>query len=258
MFAAFKILINVAKMSGNYDEEDIKIMEGIASEVCSPTYDYNGVLLQFFGSNPSGHSLTVVINSLVNSLYLRYCYYEIGARQRTWLGKPIKLPLFKQVVAALTYGDDNIMSVSKGYDWFNHTALADEFASCGIKYTMADKEAKSIPFIRGAEASFLKNYAVMDPELGIYRAKCEENSIQKILHAHVKSDCMSENEHGQESLVNAMDKYFGHGREVYGFRREQLIKVAQKNDMVNVIPKLLTYDEQIERFCERYSFTPKT
>ena len=47
MSAAFKILINLAEKSGNYDEYDLIIMRGIATEITYPTYDYFGTLVQF-------------------------------------------------------------------------------------------------------------------------------------------------------------------------------------------------------------------
>jgi hypothetical protein len=65
MASAFKILINIARLSGNYDSEDLEIMKGIATEICNPLYDFNGILVQVFGSNPSGHPLTVIINSML-------------------------------------------------------------------------------------------------------------------------------------------------------------------------------------------------
>lgn len=255
MLASFKILIDIARVSGNYDEEDLLIMRGIASEICSPTYDFHGVLLQVFGSNPSGHPLTVIINSMVNSLYLRYCYYYLGSKQRSLL-RPLKLPLFNRVVRAVTYGDDNLMSVREGFSWFNHTALADTFAECGITYTMADKEAESVPYINGMEASFLKHFPVWDEELGLYRAKIEENSIQKMLHTHLSSKHLTRAEQSSNGIIDAMDKYFGFGRDTYNKRRAQLIEVASRHEEItNMEAKLLTYDEQINRFCERGNWT---
>jgi hypothetical protein len=131
MLAAFKILITVAEKSGKYDERDLMIMRGIATEISNPTYDYFGTLVQFFGSNPSGHPLTVVINSIVNSLYMRYCYFEIAKAEGWW-----KVPRFNQVVSLMTYGDDNIMSVKKGFDAYNHTRVAAVLADAGITYTI--------------------------------------------------------------------------------------------------------------------------
>jgi hypothetical protein len=58
MFAAFRILINIARLCG-YSEEDLLIMRGIATDICYAVMAYNGDLLQLIGSNPSGQNLTV-------------------------------------------------------------------------------------------------------------------------------------------------------------------------------------------------------
>jgi hypothetical protein len=208
----------------------------LATEICSPTYDHFGTLIQFFGSNPSGHPLTVVINSIVNSLYMRYVYFAIAQRKLWWSPPP-----YNTVVSLMTYGDDNAMSVAKGYGWYNHTAIAEEFAKCGIKYTMADKEAKSKPYVGMAELSFLKHIPVWDKELKLYRAVIEEDSIAKMLHSHVKSNFMSEEMHSAEAIRNVASKYFQFGEKIYEKRVSQLYEVARVNGITGFVGDLKSY-----------------
>jgi hypothetical protein len=248
MGMAFKLLIKVADWSGHYDDEDLVIMRGIATEICSPLYDFHGILIQVFGSNPSGHPLTVIINSLVNSLYLRYCYYSIHSKK--WFKS--KLPLFHKVVAALTYGDDNKMGVAKGYEWFNHTAIANELGECGIVYTMADKEAASVPFIHADDASFLKHYAVWDDELKLYRAPIEEASIQKMLHTHMSSKFLTKEEQAGEAITNAAAAYFQFGRETYTKRIAQLAEVASECHVPLKPEVLASYDERLFAYKQKF------
>ncbi len=247
MLAAFKLLIQVAEKSGNYSERDLKIMSGIATEITYPTYDYFGTLVQFFGSNPSGHPLTVIINSLVNSLYMRYVYYTIAKEDGWW-----KTPLFREVVSLMTYGDDNIMSVKEGYGAINHTRIAEKFAEMGIKYTMADKDAESVPYIHLSTASFLKHFAVWDDELQLYRCPCEEGSLAKMLHTHMKSDVLSMEQSSAEAISNAALKYFEFGREVYAEKREQLMEVAREAGIAGYISDLPTYDERLDWYRSKF------
>lgn len=247
MLAAFKLLIIVAEKSGNYSDRDLTIMRGIATEITYPTYDYFGTLVQFFGSNPSGHPLTVIINSIVNSLYMRYAYYTIAEEDGWW-----KTPMFREVVSLMTYGDDNIMSVQKGYGAINHTRIASVFADMGIKYTMAEKEAESIPYIHLSTASFLKHFAVWDDELGLYRCPCEEGSIAKMLHSHMKSDVLTSEQSSAEAITNAGLKYFEFGREVYAEKREQLMAVAREAGISGYIRDLPTYDERLDWYREKF------
>lgn len=248
MLASFKILINLAERSGHYDADDLMIMRGIATEICSPTYDYFGTLVQFYGSNPSGHPLTVVTNSLVNSLYMRYVYYKIAQEEKWW-----KVPVFSEVVALLTYGDDNIMSVKEGYDSYNHTNIARVLAESDITYTMADKEAESVPFIHGSEAGFLKHNAVWDDELQLYRAEIDESSISKMLHAHGRSQ-ISEELHAACTIRDALDKYAHFGREKYVERCEQLKQVAEECNLIGLVGSFPTYREQILKYCAKYEW----
>lgn len=247
MLAAFKLLISIAERSENYDEDDLTIMRGIAAEISYPTYDYFGTLVQFFGSNPSGHPLTVIINSFVNSLYLRYTYYSIAQKKGWW-----RTPPFREVCSAMTYGDDNIMTVKKGYDDFNHTAIAQELADVDIKYTMADKEAESVPFIHLRDASFLKHYAVYDKELGLYRSPVEDGSIAKMLHAHLKSDVLTPQQSSAEAIQNVALKYFEFGRDVYGLRRQQLEEVATAAGIRPIVGDIMTYDERLQWYREKF------
>lgn len=247
MLAAFKLLISIAEKSGNYDEDDLIIMRGIASEISYPTYDYFGTLVQFFGSNPSGHPLTVIINSFVNSLYLRYTYYSIAQKKGWW-----RVPPFRHACSAMTYGDDNIMTVKEGFDDFNHTAIAAELADVDIVYTMADKEAESVPFIHLRDASFLKHYAVWDEELGLYRSPVEDGSIAKMLHAHLESGVLTKQQSSAEAIQNVALKYFEFGRDVYELRRKQLEEVANASGIRPIVGEIMTYDERLQWYREKF------
>jgi hypothetical protein len=247
MLMAFKLLIHLAEKSGNYEEDDLTIMRGIASEISYPTYDYFGTLVQFMGSNPSGHPLTVVINSLVNSLYMRYTYYSIAKKKGWW-----RVPRFDQVVSLMTYGDDNIMTVARGYDDFNHTAIAQELAAVDIKYTMADKDAESVPFVNLGDASFLKHYAKYDEELKLYRSPVEEDSIAKMLHAHKKSEMLTMEQSSAEAIQNVALKYFEFGREVYTQKVAELKEVAQKTGLTGYVGPIMDYDERKKWYCEKF------
>lgn len=247
MFAAFKLLIQIAEKSGNYSDRDLVIMKGIATEITYPTYDYFGTLVQFFGSNPSGHPLTVIINSLVNSLYMRYAYYTISTEARWW-----KTPCFANVVALMTYGDDNIMTVRRGYSEFNHTRIAEVFSQMGIKYTMADKEAKSVPYVHLSEASFLKHYAVWDEDLQLYRCPCEEESIAKMLHAHIKSDVLSKEQSAVEAVNNVALKYFEFGPQVYETRRQELMEVLRESNLLGYASDIPSYQDRMDWYKEKF------
>jgi len=131
ILAAFQIIAKVYEAAG-FTPEEVREILCIGEDVAFPVVNLNGDLLEFFGTNPSGHPLTVVINSIVNSLYMRYCY--------TLLNPERTCATFKLNVHLFTYGDDNIMGASLSAPWFNHTNIQRILAGIGVDYTMADKE----------------------------------------------------------------------------------------------------------------------
>jgi len=207
ILASFKILKNICIASGNFKSDDIKVLDGIAQDTAFPLMDFNGDLIQFYNSNPSGHPLTVIINGLCNSLYMRYAYYKLNPRK--------EVLSFKNNVSLLTYGDDNIMSVSNNIDWFTHTTIAEAFSKMGITYTMADKEAKSIPFINIKDASFLKRTWVYNEEIDAYLAPLDHDSIEKMLMVWTKSKSISYEEQAIAVISSAIREYFFYGKQTF-------------------------------------------
>jgi hypothetical protein len=223
IMAAFEILIELSKMSGNFTEDDVKIMYAIAYDTAFPVVDYNGDLVQFYGSNPSGHPLTVIINSLVNSLYMRYCYYLLNPSE--------ECVSFQDNVSLMTYGDDNIMGVSINTPWFNHTAISQSLSTMDITYTMADKEAESVPFINISEASFLKRTWRWDDEVKAYCAPLDHDSIEKMLMVWVRSKTISKEEQCVAVISSALREYFFYGKEIFDQKRILLSNLIRKCEL---------------------------
>ncbi|APG78553.1 hypothetical protein 1 [Wenzhou picorna-like virus 17] len=144
ILSAFWILRRLAKLMG-YSEQDLTVLEMISWIIAYPIIECKGDLAQCIGSNPSGHVLTTIINCIVNSLLHRLAYYTHFTRE------------FNLVVNLLTYGDDCAYGVHKSVD-FSHTIAQIAFVGLGYKYTMADKQSQSRPFIHISQGTFLKRY----------------------------------------------------------------------------------------------------
>lgn len=243
MMSAFEILIKIAREAG-YSQEQVTIMRGIATEICYPVYEISGVVVQIFGSNPSGHPLTVIVNNLMNSLYLRYAYYAI------YEGQPPKP--FAEVCSLICYGDDNAMGVDDDYPDFNHTRISEELAKVGITYTMADKDSASVPFIGIEDVSFLKRNFKWSDDLGAWMAPIEIASISKSLHNCMqrKGVDVTPEELALGSLTGANMEFYYHGRKVFEERRAQLISVAEACELHNML-ELKTYDDLTDAFLGR-------
>jgi len=180
ILSAFEILIRLSKAAG-WCDEDLMVLRCIAYDTAFPHVDFNGDYIEIQG-NPSGHPLTVIINCLVNSLYMRYAYMIISGKSVTTFQKYVKLA---------TYGDDNVMGVSSECPNFNHSRIAVAMKLIGVEYTMAEKEAESVPYIHIDDSSFLKRKFVFDKDIGTIVAPLDSTSFDKMLTTCLKSDVLA-------------------------------------------------------------------
>nr|UQB76036.1 nonstructural protein [Flumine marna-like virus 9] len=206
ILAAFDIILTICEDSG-YTQDELSVVRGIAYDTAYPVVDFHGDLIEFYGSNPSGHPLTVIVNGLANSLYMRYVYLIL--RPIGWKKK------FNKCVSLMTYGDDNIMGVCSETPWFNHTAIQKVLADVDIGYTMADKEAESVPYISLDDANFLKRTWRYDADIGAYVAPLDRSSIAKMLTMCTIKANMSPQAHAIQVIGTAVREMFWYGKEEF-------------------------------------------
>nr|WBY66461.1 MAG: nonstructural protein [Eriocheir sinensis marnavirus 2] len=234
ILAAFSVIDKVMRDAGR-SERDRRIIACIAYDIAFPMSDVNGDLVQFWGSNPSGHPLTVIVNGLVNALYVRYCWRRVGN----------DLSRFKQQVALLTYGDDNIMGISPQVQNFDHTVLVKYLAEIGVTYTMADKEAESVPFVSIRDVTFLKRGWRYDPEVGSHVAQLEHDSIAKALTMHLPSTEVCDEAKAVQALEGALYEYFYYGREEFNKRRQMFLEIIEECELEPYVTRELPFFDQL-------------
>lgn len=206
ILAAFQIIINIHRAAG-FSQEELTQIACIGYDTAFSIVNVNGDIVGFYGTEPSGHPLTVIINSLVNSLYMRYAYLNLN---------PLKeVGTFKSNVNLFTYGDDNIMGISDNAPWFNHTNIQEEMSKIGVEYTMADKTSDSIPYINIQDCNFLKRKWVYDKDVGAYLCPLELNSIYKSLCIGVPSKTICPEEQMVNIISSANTEFFFHGKEFF-------------------------------------------
>jgi hypothetical protein len=226
ILAAFEIIIEVCRAAG-FTELQLQVIWGIGTDTAYPLYDVNGDLVEFFGSEPSGHNLTVIINGLVNCLYMRYAYIVLNPLH--------ECESFKDNAHLMTYGDDNVLGVSRGADWFNHTSIQAVLADHGVTYTMADKEAATVPFIPIHQVSFLKRTWRYDEDLKDYLCPLEHESIEKMLITCVASKSVSREYQGISAISSAVQEYFFYGKRTFVERKQILEEIAHASDLTPFI-----------------------
>lgn len=237
---AFWIIIELHRHAG-WEEDDLQVMWGIATDTSFPLINFNGDLLEFFGTNPSGHPLTVIINSLVNSLYMRWMYLRLNPRKECFS--------FKTNVSLMTYGDDNIMGVSDSVPWFNHTALQNELAIFGIVYTMPDKESESVPYVHIDTCEFLKRKWRMEPLIGYHACPLNISSILKSLTVWVPSSEICAEQQFVEVMVSANMEAFFHGKETFQLFHSFFEDILKDGKYSVYLPDgLVGWDEFVSKF----------
>lgn len=217
--AAYRIIARFYQKAG-FDNIKCRAIVAMGYDCAFSWCNFNGTLVQFFGTNPSGHSLTVIINCLVNALYIRYVYLKANPDN--------ELDSFKDNVRLATYGDDNIAGVNPLIgEWFNHTVVQQSLATIGVEYTMADKESESVPFIHISQASFLKRSWYEDHDVGAFLCPLDMDSIFRSLTVWGPST-MADDHRVVEVVTNAVCEFFFYGKEKFEKERDFFLQYLDK------------------------------
>jgi hypothetical protein len=243
---AYKFIILLAKHLGA-DAHHVRMMEVAAEDLIDPVVDYFGDLIMGKGKNPSGHALTVIINGLVNVLYMIHCFITLHPNFSKTKSRFELMGIgeeFFRDVRAMFYGDDNFMNVAESARWFNHTAISDYLHSLGVTYTMAEKGEESVPFIPASKVTFLKRSFRYEEDVQGYVAPLDVTSIHKALMLTIPSGVISKEQAYMDCIVSQNDAMWHHGREK--FEAFQLILnglIEHCNLEQYMYRKLLNWDE---------------
>lgn len=245
MAAAFRILIVIASRSEKYSEEDLFVMEQLASDMIFPLVNFNGQVYNVWGSNPSGHPLTVDVNSIVNSLLLRCGYVE--QYPNSGIGS------FRRYVSVGTYGDDFNATVSYWRSRFNFITLQKFLNEHDIKLTPGVKTAEGKKFLPKSENMiFLQRRTSQLPGVPFRVGALNEESILKSLKATIPSKDMSLEVQCSINIDNALREWFFHGEEIYEARRATMKQVAKEHDLQGLCTQLeLPFDQALDAFKEK-------
>lgn len=241
---AAQITASAAKIMLSWYEEvgaDITLLNyvrGALSDIIHPNILFDSDLYRFANGNPSGNLITVQLNSICNSLMMRYVYYAM---------RPTIKDDFRKNISLVTYGDDNLMAVSNRISWFSHTTCQTEFEKVDIQYTMADKSSTSRHYINLTEASFLKRGFLKHSELKCYVAPLDIDSILKRFHWVKKPNetPLSFEEQFSAYVDGALRDMFLHGREAYSTFCDKIIGIINQNTSLVTRIYIPTHDEML-------------
>jgi hypothetical protein len=143
------------------------------------------------------------------------------------------IPLFHNVIALITYGDDNNFDVSPEEPYFNMMSVARELARIGLEYTNANKATHDIAFKSLDELSFLKRSFHVHPELGVRVGALDLESVDRalLLGRGVPKGCpASEAELVAQNMEGALSEAFLHSHAVYNRYKELLAPLVDIRD----------------------------
>lgn len=237
---AFYVISRVLAAAG-WSEEHLVAVAAMGEDIAYAIVYFQGDLLMLIGSNPSGQPLTVIINCIVNSLYMRICFSLLSDDR-------VDVSEFKRVVSLITYGDDNAMGSS--VDWFNHTAISKTLEKFGIVYTMADKHTASVPFIHIDEVSFLKRKWVWSDDTKMWMCPLDWSSMDKMLTMCVRSDSLCPQAQSAAAIDSAVSEFFQYGRQVYDENVEKMKAIVDECGIKSFVRKgvFIPYDERVENY----------
>jgi len=225
ILAAFDFIIKILQAAG-WTEDMITPVRCIAADVAFPVTDVQGDFVEFFGSNPSGHALTVIINCIVNSLYMRLAYTKLSPNKHC--------RDFQKNVRLITYGDDNALGISPSIQWFNHTSIQKELATINVVYTMADKDSESVPFINIRDISFLKRRFVPQSD-GRVKCPLEWASIDKMLTMCTASKSVGKEKQAIDTIRSALGEFYQYGREVFDENIAKLHRIVERSGISDFV-----------------------
>jgi hypothetical protein len=152
----------------------------------------------------------------------------------------------------MTYGDDNCMGVNRDISFFNHTTIQKVLADVDIEYTMAEKEAKSVPFIHIDEVSFLKRTWLWDEDVKAYLCPLDHDSIEKMLTTCVKSKTITPEAQSIAVIATALREYFYYGKNVFEDKRKMFIEIIDRANLKSYENEftLPTWDELYKLFWD--------
>lgn len=141
-------------------EEDQMIRWLIFHASAHHVHIINDIISGRSNSMDSGNPATAELNSEAGVRLVMACFVSLGLKNK--VGNEVQLrKMFWEKCRTVVYGDDNLIAVSEGLDWFNQISLRDELKLLfGMKYTSATKgEFGSNDYYTPLkEVTFLKRY----------------------------------------------------------------------------------------------------
>jgi hypothetical protein len=197
-----------------------------------------GILYQWTHSQPSGCPITAILNSVYNSLSVRYVWLLLAKKYQP---EKANMIAFHQHVSLVSYGDDNVLGVAAmEVPWFNQINISEAYTTFGMTYTDEAKSGKLVNFRKIEDVSYLKRAFVYMPEIGRTAAPLDLTTVLEMTN-WIRGD-LSQEDSTLENMSNSLFELALHGRECYDDLSSQYAQAAEDAGIDLVVP---TWSEMI-------------
>lgn len=242
MAACGEIIDDWYKLKGETDPTATMVRKVLIDEMIHTVQLVQNCVYKTHQGNPSGNPLTVIINTMVNAMYMRLTWLEITAEKAPAL---CSLDTYHQNVLEEIYGDDNRLIIKEPViEIFNQITIAETLSNHGITYTDELKSSDLVKFKDLLDTSFLKRRYRYDPEVtGMILPAIDTDTIYELTNWYRKTEDVEDQL--QQNQRSALDFAFFHGRDFYENFNDKLMTKMREH---NLQPVSITYDEQLDRF----------
>lgn len=214
-------------------EENAQVRRVLWKEICNSVHLKGDQLYLWTHSQPSGCPVTAILNSIYNSITMRYVWLDVVPEDYQ------TMRAFNQHVSMVSYGDDNCVNISpEVIEFFNQVTIAEGYARIGMTYTDETKSGEMIPYRSLSEIAYLKRTFVWNEEEMQYVAPLSLDTVLEMTN-WIRGDMDCE----QRTIDNIETSCFElslHGREIFEKWTRKYIDATRN---FRVRPMILTYDE---------------
>jgi hypothetical protein len=229
----------------NDGPENARVREVLWADVTNSWHINGSNIYTWCSSLPSGHVLTVIINTMINSMAHRYCFYRA-------VGNDIVLAAsYRKYVYSIFYGDDSVFSVSPIYaSVFNEITLGPFMAELGLNYTSELKQVSTVPLRYLSQVSFLKRRFRFEPTLHRHLAPISMDTIKNMPYWTKDQDGISISRTIVDTALMELSLH-----EKQTFDSFAPILISSSEDKLRYTPKHTSFSilRQVALKCEDYA-----
>lgn len=225
-----KILWSVFRVLDRlYDDEHTAVREALWAQLVYCIRHYRGLAYQCTHSLPSGIFGTSDFGSMYLLLAFRYIWMRIAPKHLK------TMRAFGEHVRIVTYGDDNIWSVSDvAAQFWNMSVLTKEFELLGMVYTDAAKTGDCVDFKNISEIQFLKRFFVWSPHLNRMTCPAELTGRLETLNWTRRNSTVDSRIIESDCVQDVLVEVAAHGKAVFDEWAPKIVKNAIDSGVPNV------------------------